>query len=102
MRQLSFTETVLIIGFILLVVLLVGCAGQQERPEPEVRTVEVKVEVPIRCKALDDLGAEPEYPDTDAALKAAPNIFERTKLLVRGRLLRVGRLGQYQAARASC
>lgn len=71
-------------------------------PEPIIRTVEIKVPVPIPCPALEKLGAEPVYPDTDAALKAAPNLYERVKLLMAGRVLRIARGAAVGAALASC
>lgn len=82
--------------------LLSGCMGSQTPLEPQVRTVEVQVPVPVPCSTLQALSTEPTYPDTDEALRAAPNIFVRTQLLVQGRLLRIARLAQYTAAKASC
>lgn len=91
----------IVIVALLLLILVAGCSATPP-PEPIVRTVEVKVPVPQPCKALGELGAEPVYPDSDAALVAAPDLFERVKLLLQGRLLRQARLTQYQAAGASC
>lgn len=71
-------------------------------PEPIIRTVEIKVPVQVPCPALEKLGAEPIYPDTDAALKAAANLFERVKLLMAGRVLRMARGAAVAAALASC
>ena len=82
---------------------LAGCATTQAPPpEPVIRTVEVKVPTPVPCKAIEELGAEPVYADTDAALAAAPGLFDRTKLLLQGRAQRAARLGQYLAAKMSC
>lgn len=93
----------IVVIVLLLLILLTGCATTQSPPpEPVIRTVEVKVPVPQPCKALDELGAEPSYPDTDDAVRGAPDLFERVKLLLQGRLLRQARLGQYKAARSSC
>lgn len=89
---------------ILLLIILIAvsaCAGSPS-PEPQIRTVEVSVPVPIPCPALAELGAEPDYPDTDAALENAPSLFERVRLMAQGRLLKNARLAQYVAARASC
>lgn len=83
----------------LLGLLLVGCAA---KPEPVERVVikEVKVGVPVACDVK--LGPEPDYPDTEAAILAAPNIFERAKLLVVGRLLRIQRDLEKSAALVGC
>lgn len=71
-------------------------------PQPVVRTVEVKVPVVVPCKALEQLGGEPLYPDTNAALQAAADIFEQARLLMAGRLMRIQRLDEYATARADC
>lgn len=76
---------------------LVGCATTRE---PQIRTVEVKVPVPVKCSA--DPGPKPAYPDTDEALRAASDIFDRTKLLLAGRRLRIAREGELEAANAGC
>lgn len=72
------------------------------RPEPEIRTVEVQVPVPQPCPAGERLGAAPVYPDTDAALGAATDIFERVRLLLAGRELRNARLSAVEDALAAC
>lgn len=71
-------------------------------PEPVVRTVEVQVPVYRACPAADRLGAEPAYPDTAAALQAAPDLGVRVGLLLAGRVLRIARLSAYRAAVAAC
>lgn len=82
---------------------LAACAsGPQVRPEPEVRTVEVKVATPVPCKALADLGPEPAYVDTDAAIAAATDIGPLAKLYSKGRLQRIQRLSEYAVAKAGC
>lgn len=86
----------------LVFLLLAGCAAEPQRPEPEIRTVEVKVMVPQPCRALAAMSEEPAMPDTDEALKAAPGLFDRVKLLLQGREIRSARLEQYKAAKASC
>lgn len=69
-------------------------------PEPTIRTVEVKIPVAVPCKV--DVGPEPQYVDTDAALKAAPDLFARVKLLVAGRLQRIQRDLEKSAALKAC
>ena len=83
---------------------LTGCGGRDSLtpPEPIVKTVEVKVAVPVPCPALAKLGEEPSYADTDAALSASPDIFESARLLLKGRLQRTKRLVEYGAAKISC
>lgn len=82
---------------------LAGCATVPKEPsEPLVRTVEVKVAQPVPCPALAQLGPEPAYPDTDAAIIAAPSAGARAKLYVSGRLMRIQRLAEYSAAALAC
>lgn len=74
----------------------------QTRPEPEIRTVEVKVPVVQPCPALEVLGPSPAYPDSDQALAAASNLYERVKLLLAGRVLRMQREATINATVAAC
>lgn len=67
---------------------------------PRVETKTVLVPTPIACKPT--LPAEPSYPDTDAALKAAPDLFVKVQLMVAGRLLRIARLQVVNAALRGC
>ncbi len=69
-------------------------------PTPQIVTKTVKVAVPVACKPA--LGAAPAYPDVDAALKAAPDVYQRVKLLVAGRLERIAREAELNAALAAC
>ena len=68
--------------------------------EPQVITKTVEVPVAVKCAA--DVPAPPAYPDTDAALKAAPDLFARVRLLVAGRLERIAREAQLSAALGGC
>jgi hypothetical protein len=80
-----------------------ACASNQVRPsEPIIKTVVVKVPVPEPCPALEKLGPEPAYPDTDEALRKAPNIFEQVKLLLAGRAMRAVRAAAVAEALAIC
>lgn len=77
------------------------CAACSTTPrEPEIRTVRVEVPVPVKCAA--DPGPRPDYPDTDAAIAGAPNIFELAKLYRAGRALRIAREGQLEASVSGC
>ena len=61
---------------------------------------EKKVVVQVQCHP--DLGPEPDYPDTDAKLKAATDDFDWVKRLVAGRALRIARDAQKTTALLSC
>jgi hypothetical protein len=76
---------------------LTACATASE-PRIEVR--EVRVPIPVKCAT--DPGPRPEYPDTDAAIAGAPNVFELAKLYRAGRALRIGREAELEASVAGC
>lgn len=82
--------------------LAAGCAHVPSGPVEVVRTVEVKVPVAVACPALADIGADPAYVDSPEALRAAPDIYEATRLLIAGRAQRMQRLAEYAAAKLSC
>jgi len=48
------------------------------------------------------LGPAPRYPDTDAALRAAPGAADRYQLMAAGRILRQERLDELERAVAGC
>jgi len=79
------------------VVLLTACASSREAA---VRTVEVRVPVAVACDPK--VGAPPAYPDSDQALKAAPGLFERVRLLLAGRELRKAREAELEAGIRGC
>lgn len=81
----------------LIAVILTGCATTAVAP---VRTVTVDIPVPVHCNPA--LGPEPNYPDSDAALRAAPDLFSRVKLLLEGRLMRIQRQAELSAALKAC
>lgn len=76
---------------------LTACASTP--PRVEVRTVTVQVPVAVPC--VVDVPA-PVYSDTDEALLAAPDLFERVKLLLAGRIERAAHDNVETAARAAC
>jgi hypothetical protein len=78
-------------------VLLAACASPRERA---VSTVEVRVPVAIPCDPK--AGPAPAYPDTDQALKEAPGLFERVRLLLAGRELRRAREAELEAGIRGC
>ncbi len=89
---------------IISLLVLSSCAGRAglTPPEPVVQIKTVNVATPVPCGAMAKLGSEPDYADTDAAVRAAPDIFEQARILAKGRLQRVKRLGEYAAARVAC
>ena len=81
-------------------VLLTLAACATTPPAPQIVTKTVQVAVPVACKPA--LNPPPAYPDTDAALKAAPDVYQRVKLLVAGRLLRIAREAELTAGLSAC
>lgn len=84
----------------LLAVVMAACATQAP-PEPIVRTVEVKVPVPVAC-VPDGLGEPTAFVDTDAALKSAAGPEDRFQLLAAGRVQRNQRLAQVEPVIKGC
>jgi hypothetical protein len=77
---------------------LAGCATPLE---PIIRTVEVKVPVPVSCVPVD-FPPPPEYPDTQEALDAAPEPAVGMSLIGQGRLMRIARLIEVETAIEVC
>lgn len=75
---------------------LAGCASASV-PPPTL----VKVPVPVPCVSAQ-LPGPPDYPDTAAALRAAPDLAEFTRLLAAGWPLRDARLSALEAAVEAC
>lgn len=92
------------ISFALLTLMAVACivslGGCATRPGPSIDVREVAVPVAVPCAA--DPGPAPAYPDTDAALAAAPDVFTGVQLLKAGRKLRVARESELTAALQGC
>lgn len=78
-----------------------ACASTGAAPEPRIVTVEVAVPVASPCVPAS-LGAPPEYPDTDDALRAAPDGATRYQLVIAGRGLREARLNEVEPVVAAC
>ena len=86
---------------IALAALLTACATTSE-PRIEVR--EVKVAVPVKCDP-QPRPVKRALPDTDAALKAAHDARNPdlgVQLLLAGRRLRNGYIGELEAALSGC
>lgn len=86
-------------ALILLACLALGACAST--PEPKIVTREVKMPVVTPC-VPKGLGAEPSYPDTDAALKAAGGAADRYGLLAAGRALRQQRLAEVEPIIRAC
>lgn len=83
---------------LIMALMLASCASQPQKAV--VKTVTVNV--PVAAPCLKDIGPEPAYADTDAALKAAPDLFTRVRLLLAGRLQRMDRDAKRAAADSGC
>lgn len=80
--------------------LAAGCKTTSE--EQSVRIETVYVAQPMPCPALAQLGPEPTYPDSDAAIANAPSLGVLAQLYRAGRLLRTQRLAEFAAAATAC
>lgn len=84
------------------ILLLAGCATKP-CPVPPPVIVPVKVAVPVVGTCVPaNLPDAPAYPDTDEALKAAPDAASRYQLLGAGRPLRVQRLKELEIVVGGC
>jgi hypothetical protein len=82
--------------------LLAGCGTTKiVQGAPIVTTVEVPVPVVAPC-VPKSLASAPDYPDTNDALRAAPDAADRYRLLGAGRLLRSARLNELEGVVAGC
>lgn len=82
-----------------LAALLVGCASPPP-PEPIIKTVTVNVPVAVHCNP--EIGADPQYPDTPKAIQNAQSIFERVRILLAARIMRMQRERELVAALEGC
>jgi hypothetical protein len=77
------------------------CAACATTAGPPVKVVEKAVPTPVPC--VSHATPKPgEYPDTDAALKAAAGAADRYVLIAAGRLLRIQRLAELEPVVAAC
>lgn len=104
--DLKFPRMCLLAAAILIILTLSACAHDPVPPEPIIRTVEVQVPVDDPACAREAEASlvdnPPDYPDTDQALREAPNLFERVKLLLAGRIMRAAREDALNEAISSC
>lgn len=75
-------------------------AGCATAPEPKIETRIVEVPVAVKCAAA--VPVEPAYPDTKAALAAAPGLFAKVQLLLAGREVREAYKNEVKAALIGC
>lgn len=82
---------------------LSGCGEEHpaKTPPPIITTVEVAVPVAVKC-IPETLGADPDFPDTDAALLSAEDAAARYLLLIAGRPIRIARIAELNAAITGC
>lgn len=95
----------IILASIAMLTLPAAMCGGGQRPEPQIRTVEVRVpyDDPACVRAaLERLGPAPDYPDSDAALAAAQTVFQGVQLLRAGRVLRIAREAALSDALRAC
>lgn len=87
----------------LVALLSLAACGDKGKVEsiPTIVPQPVAVGVDAPC-VPDTLGPAPEYVDSDAALKAAPDAAERYQLLWGGRAQRSARLGELEPVIAGC
>lgn len=79
--------------------LLSACAHTPAEP----RVITQQVSVPVAVPCHPKLQPEPDYPDTDARIKAAPDdIFVLSQALLAGRELRTQRIQELTAALSAC
>lgn len=57
---------------------------------------------PAKSCVPKSLGPQPRYPDTDAALRAAPGAADRYQMMAAGRILRQERLDELERVVAGC
>lgn len=82
--------------------LVAGCASNPvSLPEPVLVPVEVFIPVAAPCVPAN-LAAPPEYPDTDDALRMAPDPAARYQLLYAGRKVRDARLSEIEPIVTLC
>jgi len=85
---------------ITLAALILSACGTTQTPEPRIIIQPVVIPVPVTC-VPKNLGPAPSYPDTDEALlNSTPE--GRYQLLIAGRGLRSGRLGEVESAIEGC
>lgn len=85
-------------------VTLLGVAGCATAPPPQPVVKTITVDVPVAVPCQPQLGPEPAYPDTAAAVEATPSgqIEQLVQLLLAGRDLRQAWIAEQAAAIKGC
>ena len=80
---------------------VIEAAAPAPPPPPPPKVVIRRVPVRVSCIARDFPRA-PQYPDTDAALRAAAGAADRYQLMAAGRMMRERRLAELERAVEAC
>lgn len=86
-------------GYLLVTALALTACATDHPPEPVVQIREVRIPVPTPCTPTV---ARPDFPDTHAALAAAPDVDRAIRLLGAGRALRDAYIAALEGALAAC
>lgn len=86
---------------IVIAALCLSACTTQQKPVPEIVPRDVSVAVRATCVPAD-FPTEPDYPDTDDALLAAPNMAGRYALAIAGREKRKARQAASETVIAGC
>ena len=78
----------------------VSCAACAHQGVPPVVVKSASIPVVVRCPA--GVSPAPAYPDTEQALAGAADVFAGVQLLLAGRLLRIAREAELEAAVRAC
>lgn len=89
------------VAMVLAALLLAACATTRT-PEPRVVYQEVRIPVPTPCQPDAAVLAVPDFPDTHAALAAAPDVDRAVRLLGAGRALRDAYIAALRGALEAC
>lgn len=82
--------------------LFLAACGTTRASEPRIEIQRVEVPVPVPCPIRQNVGPRQTFPDTDAALQAAKDLFDRVRLLMAGRELREARIERLEDAADVC
>lgn len=85
-----------------LIFLTLTACGREVAPPPVAVPVVVDKAVAVSCVPSNYQREAPEYPDTNEALRAAPDAAVRYQLLWAGRSLRIARERENEAVISGC
>lgn len=87
---------------LILILGLTACETAPKGPAPVDRIETQTVGFPVAVRCGRDPGSRPTYADTPEALRAAPDIFARVKLVLAARAQRMAREAELEAAGVGC